>query len=147
MSFDSTGTLSFGHTYGRRNAVMQDAWSVVKERSLLSVAPYNFTGMFTRPNAIAPLHRALAMNPNLPGFGMKDRGALNDLSAEATLFKVDRPRSSERGCGAVVRFRGRLARDPGTCLREIRSPAFPWSLPGQGRYRGCFVPRLREGRG
>ena len=65
MSFDSTGTLSFGQTYGRRKAVMQDAWSVVKDRSLLSVAPYNLTGMFTRPKAIAPLHRARAMNPNL----------------------------------------------------------------------------------
>src|SRR2546430_17393688 len=64
-SFDSTGTLSFGQTYGRRRAVMQDAWSVVKDRSLLSVAPYNLTGMFTRPKAIAPLHRALAIDPNL----------------------------------------------------------------------------------
>src|SRR5256714_4642754 len=70
MSFDSTGTLSFGHTYGRRKAVMHEAWSVVKDRSLLSVAPYNLTGMFTRPKAIAPLHRARAIDPNLPGFGM-----------------------------------------------------------------------------
>src|SRR5947208_16677128 len=64
MSFDSTGTLSFGQTYGRRNAVIQDAWSVVKERSLLSVAPYNWTGMFRRPKAIAPPHRARAIAPN-----------------------------------------------------------------------------------
>src|SRR3989442_13413732 len=68
---------------------MQDAWSVVKERSLLSVAPYNLTGMFTRPNAIAPLHRARAMNPNLLGFGMNGHEALNDLSAVLTLFEVD----------------------------------------------------------
>src|SRR6267378_167503 len=89
MSFDSTGTLSFGQTYGRRNAVMQDAWSVVKDRSLLSVAPYNLTGIFTRPKAIAPLHKARAMDPNLLGFGMKGHGPLNDLSVALTLFKVD----------------------------------------------------------
>src|SRR5256885_16982777 len=65
MSFDSTGTLSFGQTYGRRKAVMQDAWSVVKDKSLLSVAPYHLTAMFTRPKAIAPLHRALAIDSNL----------------------------------------------------------------------------------
>src|SRR3989454_5566693 len=95
---------------------MQDAWSVVKERSLLSVAPYNFTGMFTRPNAIAPLHRARAMNPNLPGFGMKDRGAINDLSAEATLFKVD-PNSVQR------------ERAPGRCPIQGTAGPRPVNMP------------------
>src|SRR6267378_6258724 len=106
ISFDSTGTLSFGQTYGRRRAVMQDAWSVVKERSLLSVAPYNLTGMFTRPNAIAPLHRARPMDQNLLGFRMKGHGALNDLSVALTLFKVDLPEDALGPNGSRIEERG-----------------------------------------
>src|SRR5881396_2238376 len=120
MSFDSTGTLSFGQTYGRRNAVMQDAWSVVKDRSLLSVAPYNFTGMFTRPKAIAPLHRARAMDPNLPGFGMKDRGALNDLSVALTLFKVDlRPSYANADGRGSIPFQAERERPESTSHRAV----------------------------
>src|SRR3989454_9990139 len=47
--------------YGLFRAVMHVACSVVKERSFVSVAPYSLTGMFTRPNAIAPLHKARAI--------------------------------------------------------------------------------------
>src|SRR2546425_62741 len=61
ISFESTGTLSFGQMYGLFRAVMHVACSVVKERSFVSVAPYSLTGMFTRPNAIAPLHKARAI--------------------------------------------------------------------------------------
>src|SRR5882762_4915519 len=89
MSFDSTGTLSFGQTYGRRNAVMQVAWSVVKERSLLSVAPYSRTGMFTRPNAIAPLHKARAMAQILLETTTKPARDINRLSVQTTLNKVN----------------------------------------------------------
>jgi len=46
---------------GRQRAVVHVAWRVVKERSLLSVAAYSLTGMFKRPNAIAPPHKARAM--------------------------------------------------------------------------------------
>src|SRR3989442_772646 len=54
ISFESTGTLSFGQMYGRFRAVMHVACNVVKERSFVSVAPYSLTGMFTSPNATAP---------------------------------------------------------------------------------------------
>src|SRR6266508_1111567 len=102
MSFASTGTLSFGHTYGRLRAVMQDAWSVVKERSLLSVAPYSFTGMFTSPTAIAPLHRARAMAGPPRESKRRTAGHLTICPSLLTLFKVDLPatgRASSRSAG------------------------------------------------
>src|SRR2546428_668769 len=83
--------------YGRFRAVMHVACRVVKERSFVSVAPYNLTGMFTRPNAIAPLHKARAICRSSRGIQTKGHEALNNLSClQLTLFKVDlRPSARE----------------------------------------------------
>src|SRR3989475_12766035 len=88
ISFESTGTLSFGQMYGRFRAVMHVACRVVKERSFVSVAPYNLTGMFTRPNAIAPLHKARAIVGPPEEFKRRAMGLLTICPAsQLTLFK------------------------------------------------------------
>src|SRR5437867_12876483 len=89
ISFESTGTLSVGQMYGRFRAVMHVACKVVKERSFVSVAPYSLTGMFTRPNAIAPLHKARAIVGSSRGISTKGHEAINNLSCMSTLFKVN----------------------------------------------------------
>ena len=66
ISFESTGTFSTGHMYGRFSGVRHVAWSVVNEMSFVSVAVYSFTGMFTRPNEMLPLQIALAAGMETP---------------------------------------------------------------------------------
>ena len=73
--------------YGRFSAVIQVACSVVNERSFVSVAPYSLTGMFTRPNAIAPLHKARAILGSSSGIQTKGREALNNLSCGVNLVQ------------------------------------------------------------
>src|SRR3990172_5981309 len=87
---------------------MHVAWRVVKERSLLSVAAKSFTGMFTRPNAIAPLHRARAMVCRSSGPRRRGRRALNGLAIALTLNKVNG------------------ARRVGDLPRSLRILAGPW---------------------
>jgi len=55
--------------YGRLSGDRHVACKVVKEMSFVSVAVYNFTGMFTRPNEILPLQIARAAGMETPAFG------------------------------------------------------------------------------
>src|SRR2546422_7438557 len=107
ISFESTGTLSFGQMYGRFRAVMHVACRVVKERSFVSVAPYNLTGMFTRPNAIAPLHKARAIVGPPEEFKRRAMRLLTICPAsQLTLFKVDlRPSARELPRHSLLRKR------------------------------------------
>src|SRR3972149_7415208 len=79
MSFDSTGTLSRGHMYGRFSGLLHAAWRVVKEMSFVSVAVYSFTGMFTRPNEMLPLQIARAGGMETPAFARRVRAAVYRL--------------------------------------------------------------------
>src|SRR3990172_2871930 len=69
ISFDSTGTLSTGHMYGRFRGVLQAVLRVVNEMSFVSFAVYSFTGMFTRPNEMLPLQIARAAGIGSPWGG------------------------------------------------------------------------------
>ena len=73
ISFESTGTLSTGHMYGRFSGVRHVACRVVKEMSFVSVAVYSFTGMFTRPNEMLPLQIARAAGMEIPPVGRRVR--------------------------------------------------------------------------
>src|SRR5512147_1223637 len=65
VSLHGTSTSSVGHQRTCLSRVPQVAWSRWKLMSLLSVAPYSFTGMLTIPKLIEPLQIALAMRPPL----------------------------------------------------------------------------------
>src|SRR5213594_1887512 len=114
ISFDSTGTLSTGHMYGRFSGERHVACRVVKEMSFVSVAVYSFTGMFTRPNEMLPLQIARAAGMEVPAFGRRVRAAVYRLrlfykgtrKVKAREVRTSRPR---RDLDRLRRARG-LAR-------------------------------------
>jgi hypothetical protein len=75
--------------YGRFSGVRHVAWRVVNETSLVSVAVYSFTGMFTRPNEMLPLQIARAAGMEIPALGLQRDYGIRDLALATDGFSSE----------------------------------------------------------